>query len=190
MSQPELFAKPITHDAGAKAKPPWPAGSLIAATFAGDVDCYRLSLSEVWNPAQPLIMWLMMNPSVATVTHADRTLLKTGKFSRLWGFGGQIVGNVHAYRATDAKRLLTVADPVGPGNDAALLQMARRTKVTILAYGQPPKPLRARAASVVQMLDEAGIATAYLRLAKDGTPCHPLYLPGDLHFIYRAIGKP
>ena len=125
-------------------------------------------------------MWLMMNPSVAGVEHADPTLIKTGTFSRSWGYGGQLITNVHAYRATDSKRLLSVADPVGAENDAAILAMARRAEIVVLAFGQPPKPLRPRAALVVAMLRTAGARLTYLRLSKDGTPYHPLYLPGSL----------
>jgi len=80
---------------------------------------------------------------------------------------------VHAYRATDSKRLLEVADPCGPEIDAAILAMAKRAAIVVLAYGQLPKPLRTRAAAVVQMLSEAGAALKYRRLANDGTPCHP-----------------
>jgi hypothetical protein len=78
-------------------------------------------------------MWLLMNPSVACVDHADPTLRKTGSFSRRWGYGGQLVGNVHAYRATDKMRLLEVEDPVGPENDQMIASMAEEASMVILA---------------------------------------------------------
>jgi hypothetical protein len=42
-----------------------------------------------------------MNPSVACEDYSDPTLRKTGKFSRTWGYGGQLIGNLYAYHATD-----------------------------------------------------------------------------------------
>ena len=79
-------------------------------------------------------------------------------FARSWGYGGQLVANVHAYRATDKNRLLEVKDPVGPENDEMILKMANESKTIVLAFGQPPKMLR----------------------SQDGTPSHPLYLPSTL----------
>lgn len=178
MTQLTLLDQP-THDPGGRSKPRWPAGSTVDARFS---DCmkYRYELSEVWNPQLPLVMWLLMNPSVASISHADPTLIRTGTFSRSWGYGGQMIANVHAYRITDSKRLIEAEDPIGPDNDSTILSMASRAGIVILAYGIPPKPLRARAATVVRNLEQIGAKLAYLRKSADGTPAHPLYLPGVL----------
>jgi hypothetical protein len=125
-------------------------------------------------------MFLMMNPSVACVEHADRTLTRTGNFARRWQYGGQLVGNMHAYVDQNRFGLRDPDDPIGPGNDEAILAMAARSEIVVLAYGQPPSlSLRARAADVILMLRNAGAELRYLRLAS-GTPEHPLYLPGTL----------
>lgn len=166
------------HDAGGKVHPAWPADSAVTAVFSA-CQQYRYQLREIWDSAQPLVLWLLMNPSVACLDHSDPTLRKTGKFARAWGFGGQLVGNVHAYRATDKARLLDVADPVGPQNDQMILDMVAEAKTVVLAYGQPPKALRARGAEMVNLLrHHPGLC--HLRLAQDGTPVHPLYLPSTL----------
>jgi hypothetical protein len=176
----DLFPLPYpAHDPGGKAKPRWPIGSTIDARFS-ECERYRYELSEVWDPALPLVMFALMNPSMARIEHADPTLIRTGGFARRWGYGGQLIANVHAYRVTDSKRLVEADDPVGPDNDAAILSMAARAAIVVLAYGQPPKPLRSRAAAVVAMLAASGAKLTYLRLAQDGTPVHPLYLPGSL----------
>ncbi|MBS0506228.1 MAG: DUF1643 domain-containing protein [Proteobacteria bacterium] len=166
------------HDPGGKHKPRWPVDSVVQAQFS-DCGRYRYSLSEVWDARRASVMFLLMNPSVAGLEHADPTLIKTGKYARTWGYGGQWVGNVHAYRVTDSRRLIEAHDPVGPENDAALLRMARQTDRVVLAYGLPPKPLRARAAAVVGMLQEVA-HLQYLQLTQNGTPSHPLYLKGSL----------
>lgn len=168
----------MDHDPGGKKKPDWPLNSVVEATFS-DCQRYRYYLSEIWDLERPLVMFLMMNPSVAGKEHADPTLIKTGKYARAWGYGGQLVGNVHAYRVTDSKLLLRAEDPVGPKNDAAILEMARSAQAIVLAYGLPPRSLRPRAAAVVGML-RGKYSLKYLKLTKNGTPCHPLYLRDSL----------
>jgi hypothetical protein len=167
------------HDPGGKVRRDWPAGSKVEAVFSA-CEQYRYQLSEIWNPAGPLVLWVLMNPSVACSAHSDPTLRKTGEFSRAWGYGGQLVCNVHAYRATDKGRLLEVSDPVGPDNDRHILDMATQAKTVVLAYGQPPKALRKRAFQLESLLAQH-TGLCHLRLAKDGTPMHPLYLPATLH---------
>lgn len=170
-------AVPI-HDAGGKVRPAWPLDSKVTAKFS-KCEKYRYQLQEIWDPSKPLVLWLLMNPSVACTDYGDPTLRKTGNFSRAWGYGGQLVGNVHAYRATDKSRLLEVGDPVGPKNNQMILKMAAQAKTVVLAYGQPPKALRARGVEVVALLrHHPGLC--HLRLAQDGTPVHPLYLPSTL----------
>ncbi len=166
------------HDAGGKVRPPWPADSVVSSVFS-ECERYRYQLREVWDTTRPLILWLLMNPSVACTDHSDPTLRRTGNFARAWGYGGQLVGNVHAYRATDKYRLLDVADPIGPQNDQMILEMATEAKTVVLAYGQPPKALRSRGEVVVNLLRHHG-ELCHLRLTQDGTPEHPLYLPSNL----------
>jgi hypothetical protein len=168
----------ITHDPGGKVRPIWPSDSQVTAVFS-DCQQYRYQLREIWDPQQPLVLWLLMNPSVACIDYSDPTLIRTGKFARSWGYGGQLVGNVHAYRATDKNRLLEIADPVGPDNDRMILDMAAQAQTVVLAYGQPPKALRQRGQEVVALLSNHP-RLCHLRLANDGTPVHPLYLPSSL----------
>jgi hypothetical protein len=167
------------HNVGGKSRPRWPNDSTVTARFS-ECGRYRYELAEIWDRDKPLVLWILMNPSVACLDYSDPTLIKTGKFARDWGFGGQLVGNVHAYRATDKNRLLEVHDPVGKENDYSIREMANQAKTVVFAYGQPPKAIRDRGQEVVEMLrDHADLC--YLQWAKDGvTPCHPLYLKGSL----------
>ncbi len=166
------------HDPGGKSRPRWPSDSVVSAVFS-KCQQYRYELREIWDPTRPLVLWLLMNPSVACLEYSDPTLRKTGSFTRAWGYGGQLVGNVHAYRATDKNRLLEVSDPVGPKNDRMIMSMAAEAKIVVLAYGQPPKSLRERGEEVVALMREHP-DLCHLRLAHDGTPVHPLYLPSTL----------
>ncbi|GAB6967014.1 DUF1643 domain-containing protein [Komagataeibacter kakiaceti JCM 25156] len=152
------------------------------AIYGGPDKCYRYTLSRTWDPARPAIMWLMMNPSVATEDGDDRTVAKCQRYARAWGYGTLLVGNTFAYRCTDQKRLTEVPDPVGPDNDRHLLDMARRADMVVAAYGSPViKGLLARGPEVVRMLQQHGITVSAMRLSRrSGRPEHPLYLPADL----------
>jgi hypothetical protein len=171
------------HDPGGKSKPAWPIGSKVDASFS-HCGRYRWLLSEIWDDTLPVVGWILMNPSVAGIKFADPTLIKTGKFTRRWGYGGQLIANASAYRITDSRRLCEVADPIGPENDAAILAMARRSGTVVLAFGQPPRALRNRGLDVIQMLRAAGVTLKCLRLAQDGrSPWHPLYLRDDTELM-------
>ena len=174
-----MTASSKNHDPGGKSRPAWPLDSKVTPRFSA-CGRYRYELAEIWDESKPLVLWILMNPSVACVDYSDPTLRRTGRFSRAWGFGGQLVGNVHAYRATDKTRLLDVDDPVGPENDKSIKHMAKRAQTVILAYGAPPKQLKQRGPEVARLLSRhKGLSV--LKLAKDGkTPVHPLYLSGEL----------
>lgn len=167
-----------SHNPGGKSKPKWPKDSKISATFSR-CGKYRYQLKEIWDPDKPLVLWLLMNPSVACVEYSDPTLRRTGMFSRSWGYGGQLVGNILAYRSTNKMGLLKVDDPIGPKNNEMILKMAKKAEMIVLAYGQPPKKLQGRGKETRELLrDHPNLC--YLKLSKDGTPVHPLYLPSNL----------
>ncbi|WP_206065235.1 DUF1643 domain-containing protein [Komagataeibacter xylinus] len=152
------------------------------AIYGGPDKCYRYELTRTWNPDGPAVMWLMMNPSVATEDGDDRTVAKCQRYARAWGYGTLLVGNTFAYRCTDQKRLTEVPDPVGPENDRHLLAMARQADLVVAAYGSPQiKSLLPRGPEVIRMLQQHGITVSAMRLSKgSGRPEHPLYLPASL----------
>lgn len=60
-----------------------------------------------------------------------------------------------------------------------ILEMAIEAQTVVLAYGQPPKAHRQCGEEVVTLLSDHP-RLCHLRLAKDGAPVHPLYLPETL----------
>ena len=179
-SMPSTAAK-IAHDPGGKVRLKVRAGIMSQVVFGGEMNEYRYRLSRTWDAKKPHVMFVMMNPSTADPLVDDPTVAKACRFARAWGYGGIFVGNTFAYRVTDQRQLMKVADPIGPDNDAHLIAMAREAKVVVFAYGKPHKQLRYRGLAVMRLLvEEARIKPYVLRLSKDGTPCHPLYLPETL----------
>ncbi|KAB8125325.1 DUF1643 domain-containing protein [Komagataeibacter medellinensis] len=174
--------QPSAHNVGSS-RPLRLADDVVShAIYGGPDKCYRYALTRTWDASRPAVMWLMMNPSVATEDGDDRTVAKCQRYARAWGYGTLLVGNTFAYRCTDQKRLTEVPDPVGPENDTNLLAMARRADLVVAAYGSPQiKSLLPRGPEVVRMLQKHGITISAMRLsARSGRPEHPLYLPGTL----------
>ena len=167
------------HDPGGKVRLRLRDDVRSTAQFSTD-QRYRFSLCRTWNDQLPAALFVMMNPSTADLTADDPTVAKCGRFARAWGYGRLFVGNVCAYRTTNKLALLGVDDPVGAENIAAIIAMARDSAVTIVAHGQLPKGLQRHAHNVCRALRDAGIELHVLRLSKDGTPVHPLYLPESL----------
>lgn len=171
----------MTHNPGGKVVIPLPVWVRGAAVFGGPNKMYRYQLSRVWDESLPILMLVMMNPSVADPLGDDPTVAKGRRYAERWEFGALLVGNVFAYRATDQRRLLSVADPVGPENDKHLLAMAARASMILFAYGKPHKKLQGRGPQVVGLLAKEHLPKFHvLALSKDGTPKHPLYLKGSL----------
>lgn len=153
----------------------WGQGS---ATFSAD-RVHRFTLTRIWDPSAPIVNFLMLNPSTADAFSLDPTNRRCVGFARDWGFGGLVTTNLFALRSTDPAGLRTAADPIGEGNDEAILDAAGAADLVVAAWGVHGS-LHGRGDQVVELLDRQGIALSTLRRTRDGHPSHPLYLPADL----------
>lgn len=150
---------------------------LATATF--DVQrWYRFRLSRVWDPALKRVNFVMLNPSTADAFAVDPTVRRCIGFAQAWGCGSLEVTNVFAYRATDPKVMAAQHDPVGDGNDDAILAAACAADLVVAAWGVHAT-LDGRETAVRRLLGGAGVELRYLRLTKGGHPGHPLYVPAD-----------
>ncbi|MCE5309679.1 MAG: DUF1643 domain-containing protein [Acidobacteriales bacterium] len=153
---------------------------LFTSTGATFSPCrkYRYTLWRQWGAA-PCCMFLMLNPSTADEIANDPTVERCERRARDWGYGGLMVCNIFAYRATDPRDMKAADDPIGPENDVAILDSAKRAGIVVCAWGNHGAH-RNRDVDVRQMLRLERIKLHYLKLAKTGQPCHPLYLPYTL----------
>ena len=140
---------------------------------------WRYLLWRRWDRARPVANFLMLNPSTADEFKLDPSCTRARNYAERWGYGGLIVTNIFGWRATDPKVMRSVKDPVGRGNDAAIVRAAREAAIVVCAWGTHGEHLL-RGERVVQMLAGHGIKLHSLRVTAGGHPCHPLYLPQTL----------
>lgn len=140
---------------------------------------WRYLLWRRWDASRPVANFLMLNPSTADEVKLDPTCSRARDYAERWGYGALIVTNVFGWRATDPDNMKAAADPVGPGNDAAIARAARESAIVVCAWGNHGAH-RERAKTVVGILLRNNVKLHALRVNANGEPAHPLYLPGKL----------
>lgn len=124
-------------------------------------------------------VFLLLNPSTATEVVDDPTIRRCIDFARRWGYDALTILNAYALRSTDPKGLWRVVDPVGPGNDAAIAAELARPEVSRVVCGWGKNARYGRVRHLKALLANARGVSA-LAVNRDGSPAHPLYLPGML----------
>jgi len=163
-------------------------------------DRYRYVLGRMWDayfnhgqewwerdPARPLWVFCMLNPSTARVDD-DHTIRKCIGFAKRGGAGGIMVVNLMAYSETSPKALVQLArsgvDVRGPQNAAALRWAFSRPMLlgrNIAAWGRVPPKLRSVAKGSVGELNVHGYEC--FGRNEDGSPKHPLTLAYDTPIV-------
>ncbi len=164
------------------------------ALFSGDRR-YRYELTRIWDDGIPPVLFVGMNPSTADETEDDPTIRRCIRFARDWGYGGLLMGNLYALRATDPQELTRATEPPEvfspiaehePGrsgrwdyvnrNDRSLKSMRKRAGLAIAAWGSIAEPpIFDRGPWVLKLLAPMHA----LGFTKSGRPRHPLYVRAD-----------
>ncbi|QKV98159.1 DUF1643 domain-containing protein (plasmid) [Streptomyces sp. NA02950] len=147
---------------------------LGTAVFTADRS-YRYLLTRLWDPALPLAVFVMLNPSTAGARDNDPTITRCISFARREKAGGLAVVNLFARCATDPAALKTDPDPVGALADSFIDRTVARSSLVIAAWGAHGG-LHGRADQVAARLGRRGIALRCFGTTKAGQPLHPLYL--------------
>ena len=150
-------------------------GDAPSVAVYSDCERYRYSLTRVWDPAGDKALFVMLNPSTAPEVQNDPTVERCERRARTLGFGAFRVTNIFAWRDTDPRLMRAAEDPVGPENDAAILEGAAWADRIIAAWGTHGAHL-ARGPEVERLLRQTGMPLFTLGLTKEGHPKHPLYI--------------
>jgi hypothetical protein len=153
-----------------------------------DCGLYRYRLGRTWDASLPYVNFLMVNPSTADAIEPDPTITRCINFARSWGeqhggpYGGLVVTNLFAFRATDVRELKTAKDAIGRLNDQAIVEAAFGAGLIVCAWGAKakiPKRYADRPWRVTRTVLK-GFPLRCLGRTKCGSPSHPLMLRGDL----------
>ena len=148
-------------------------GDMVRSAEFSPCGRYRYALRRQWGETGAgEVCFILLNPSTADALVDDPTVRRCIGFARDWGYGGLRIGNLFAFRATDPKRLLAQDDPVGEGNDAALMALVAGAALRVAAWGVHGAHL-GRGDAVRRLLPGLRV----LKLTRQGAPGHPLYLP-------------
>ena len=165
-----------THDAGDMIEPQ--AWGVIMSPRVDGVSAYRYMLWRLFNPALPILVVVMLNPSTATHLEDDKTVDGLVRRARRLGYGGVLVVNCFAYRAREPGHMKSAQDPVGEANDDAIVVATSGQRV-LCAWGTNANHM-GRGERVKCLMIENDAALHHLRLCKNGEPEHPLYVPSAL----------
>jgi hypothetical protein len=153
-----------------------------AWTVVSQCRTYRYRLVHVWDSHMPRLGVVGHSWSATNEWRSDATVRRCIGFARAWGYGGIDIGNLFGLQAADPRKLASVADPIGPDNDAHLSAMCADNDLIVLAWGAHAWPDRAR--SVAHMLwrlsEDRGGSLAVLGWTERGQPRHPQYVPKDV----------
>ncbi len=139
---------------------------------------YRYTLTRIWNGNKPLASFIGLNPSTADEIKNDPTVTRCINYAKRWGYGGIIMLNIFAFRATVPKMLKSAAEPIGKDTDVWITAKSQETDLTIACWGTHGEFMD-RGKEVLKLLNDFKC----LGITKHGYPKHPLYLRNDLEPI-------
>lgn len=143
---------------------------------------YSYQLERLWDKGMPMVLFIMLNPSTADADSDDPTITRFIGFAKAWGFGGLMVGNLWAYRATDPKKLKDNPEINHSAvwlreiNEKHIRAMALQCDTVIFAWWTDKHAFDWHVLKYGQLFPDAKAIT----ISKHGKPCHPLYLKKTL----------
>ena len=148
------------------------------STFSDDKK-YRYELHRIWDTADPLVLFILLNPSKADDTENDLTTIRCINFAREMKYGGIYIANLYAYISTDPDELKNVADPVGPENKKYIEELIKKVKTVVYGYG--PKTIDSNPEP--EWLKDLVNEPFCFKKTKEGYPWHPRSIEKTCSFV-------
>lgn len=143
---------------------------------------HRYVLTREWDAATKLVV-IGLNPSTATADTDDPTIRRCMGYAKRWGYGGLVMLNLFAWRATEPRDLKRAdrmgSNIIGPLNDRILDLYATPSRSILCAWGGNGAYQR-RGYDVMVRLAARYAALQCLGRTTGGEPVHPLYQRADL----------
>ena len=112
----------------------------LHGAVVSDDGLYRYILTRTWDRSLPALVFCMLNPSTADATVDDPTIRKCIGFAQRLGYGGIIVVNLFAYRATKPRELyaqLAAGSTLGDAAREARVAVGRDLGTGALGWAVP-----------------------------------------------------
>jgi hypothetical protein len=156
------------------------------AIFSPDMK-YRYLLTREWESDSPMkLVVIGLNPSTATAEVDDPTIRRCIGYAKREMYGGLVMLNLFAFRATDPREMIRAAaegvDVVGPANNAVIAQVITPGRNTLCAWGAHGE-MQWRGEQLTKALVSYGANLMSFGTTKRGQPKHPLYLRNDAALI-------
>ncbi len=136
---------------------------------------YRYALFRTWSDEKDKVMFIGLNPSTADEVEDDRTIKRCISYAKQWGYGGIIMGNLFAYRATSPEEMMKSTDPIDPENDIWLKRLAVQVDIVVAMWGNRGGFLN-RSKEVINLFPNL----MCLRITGAGQPHHTKGLPDGI----------
>jgi hypothetical protein len=150
-------------------------GDAPSTAVYSDCERYRYSLTRIWDTDGTSVQFIMLNPSTATEVQNDPTVERCERRARALGHGAFRVTNIFAWRDTDPRKMRKAVEPIGPENDATILNGVAWADQTICAWGTHGEHM-SRGSQMEAILRNTRAPLFHLGLSKAGHPKHPLYI--------------
>jgi hypothetical protein len=134
----------------------------------------RYFLKREWDNSKGLLLYLMLNPSVADEKKDDPTIRRLISFTKKFNYGGFLVGNIFTTITPNPKEI-DRSKGISDKNFKELFKLINKVDQIVYAWGNTVEE--------PQLLKESVLNPKCFGKNLNGTPKHPLYLPKNSKLI-------
>ncbi len=168
-------------------------GAFLSPMIAHASPLFRFALWRQWDSKLPLLSIVMLNPSTGDARVDDHTVGRLIYFAKKHGYGGFIIVNLFAWRATDSHELLMrgFRSCLGPNNDEWIKAVCAGRDV-LVAWGVGT--YGGRVDEVLAIVQPIAVRLFSLGVNRDGSPPHPARLGNEVKMepwkpVQQSIGE-
>lgn len=145
---------------------------MLAKARFSECKKYRYSLERIWDKNGANILFIGLNPSLASDKRDDPTIRRLTDYGMNWGFGKMVVVNLFSLISPFPRDLLKHSKPIGKRTDEFIIKESKIADSTVVMWGNKGNFFD-RANRVLSLLNDP----LCFGKNKSGMPSHPLYLP-------------
>lgn len=134
----------------------------------------RYFLKREWDNSKGLLLYIMLNPSVADEKKDDPTIRRLINFTKKFDYGGFLVGNIFT-KITPNPKKLNKSKGMTDKNFEELIKLINKVDQIVYAWGNTIEE--------PQLLKKLVLNPKCFGKNVNGTPKHPLYISKNSELI-------